>query len=196
MGKKAKPKTWQEVWPAPEGTMQLPWKQQAWPTVVAAPPQSMRTAPEAAGKNDMRTAPESAEVSTKTPRWEIDTQARSDISSEVMKWFSPWVKSIEMAWWETAYVDTAYNATKSIILRKDGLRLTDKDWDIILGETPKTIWQVSEAIPQIKRMIYEEYASEARRTWNIANIDISPIVTELSVLRDKMSKMIWMCLMR
>lgn len=113
------------------------------------------------------------------------------IQKDVLKWFRPWVKQIEIAWWQDQYVQKATEAMKTISQLKDQIELTTKDWDKISWKTPESISQLDEAIPQAKRKIYEAYSSEAEKAGTIARIDTTPIVQELVSLRDKMSKMIW-----
>ena len=113
------------------------------------------------------------------------------IQKDIMKWFRPWVKQIELAWWQDAYVAKATDAVKTISNLKDQIELTTSDWEKITWKTPETISQLDESIPQAKRKIYEAYSSEAEKAGTVSRIDTTPIVQELLTLRDKMKKMIW-----
>lgn len=113
------------------------------------------------------------------------------IQKDVIKWFRPWVKQVELAWWQEQYVQKATDAVKTISKLKDQIELTTSDWEKITWKTPETISQLDESIPQAKRKIYEAYSSEAEKAGTVSRIDTTPIVQELLTLRDKMKKMIW-----
>lgn len=113
------------------------------------------------------------------------------IQKDVIKWFRPWVKQVELAWWQEQYVQKATDAVKTISKLKDQIELTTSDGEKITWKTPETISQLDEAIPQAKRKIYEAYSSEAEKAGTVSRIDTTPIVQELLTLREKMKKMIW-----
>lgn len=77
---------------------------------------------------------------------------------------------------------------KTIAENKDNLKLTDMNGETITGETPKTLDQLTQAIAQTKKTIFEQYDALAKQAGDVGvNVDTTAIASELSPIIDSKS---------
>jgi len=83
------------------------------------------------------------------------------------------------------YQNKSRDAVFTIADNKQNLSFIDKEGDIVKGELPESVQQMSESVTQTKKKIFSEYDSLAKQTGESGSIvSLSPIVLELQKLKD------------
>ena len=123
---------------------------------------------------------------------QLTTQSEQSINSKILKKYEKGVKPLINAKTTPSkladYKEDAVNAVKIIKENKPNLRFIDETGEPIVGQTPKSLQQLSEAIEQTKKTIFERYDALAKTAGEAGvGIDTAPIINELNAVINKKS---------
>ena len=80
----------------------------------------------------------------------------------------------------------------TILDNTDAIKYIDEIWEEITKANPETMREFWDAIRQAKEIVYNNYADEAIKAWDVwAKVNTTKIVTELETMKNKLSEMIW-----
>jgi len=130
-------------------------------------------------------------ISSKT-LLKADIEVTSDLSKSINKSIKPTV--IEKKWSQVikAFEKDVISSIDTILDNSKKIRYLDEIGETITKAAPETMREFGEAITQAKKIIYEDYASQAAKAWQKwALVQTQPIIDELIIMRDKLSKQIW-----
>ncbi len=114
-----------------------------------------------------------------TPQ-EVDKQILSVVTRGMEKGVRPSVTGKQTARQTGEYFKKAQSAVEDIIENKSNLKFIAKNGGEVIGETPKTLKQFSEAIEQTRTNIFEKYNAMALKAGEKQiEVDLNPVIKEL-----------------
>lgn len=148
---------------------------------------------EGGAKGIEKTATKVAEVAPKVAKEvsstvkNLTTQSEASIENSILKKFEKGVKPTvvgkKTASGIQGYKDNVVSAVKSIKENAPNLTFTDEAGGAIIGQTPKTLQQLSDSIEQTKKTIFSSYDSLAKQAGEAGiGVEMSPIAKELDTV--------------
>lgn len=122
------------------------------------------------------------------PKTESDN-IRKEASKYIERSIKPTVKGKQNQTAYNKFIDDTLDVAHSMSRNKDILQYSDDAWEIVTGKLPTNLRETSEALGNMKKVIYDQYNDIARQAWDAgARVNMNKAFDQLDDLTRDISQ--------